>query len=199
VTAGVVVLAGGEASRLPGKLALDAGGTPLVVRIFRAVAPGRETVVSCAATFAPEIDALLTAPLVVDRWKRRGPLAGLLSALPHLRARYVAAIAGDAPFVGSALLDSLEQAWRDGDEAVVPQHASGRIEPLSALYDRIAFLREGFAVHANGDGSVAGVVRRLRARMLFVGDPAALRSINTPADYAAARDAFAAPAASDPQ
>ena len=34
---GVIVLAGGEATRLPGKLFLDAGDLPLLVRVYRNV------------------------------------------------------------------------------------------------------------------------------------------------------------------
>jgi molybdopterin-guanine dinucleotide biosynthesis protein A len=187
LSAAVVIVAGGEATRLPGKLALDAGGVPLVVRAFRALAPGRETFVSCKATFAPEIDAQLTAPLVVDRAPRRGPLGGLLSTFPLVRARYVAVFAGDAPFVDAATLAALERALRDGDEAVVPMHPCGRLEPLCALYDRLAFLREGFAVLHGAGASVAGVARRLRMRTIDSLGDAVLRSVNTPADYAAAR------------
>ena len=39
----VVILAGGEATRLPGKLALDVGDVPLLVRVYRNVSPERET------------------------------------------------------------------------------------------------------------------------------------------------------------
>lgn len=187
MSAAVVIVAGGEATRLPGKLALDAGGVPLIVRAFRALAPGRETFVSCKATFAPEIDAQLTAPLVVDRTPQRGPLGGLLSTFPLVHSRYVAVVAGDAPFVDAATLATLQGALRDGDEAVVPVGADGRLEPLCALYDRLAFLREGFSVLRGAGASVATVARRLRLRTIDSLGAAVLRSVNTPAEYAAVR------------
>ena len=56
---GVLILAGGEATRLPNKLALDAGVVPMIVRVYRNVSPNRETFVSCKATFPREIDDLL--------------------------------------------------------------------------------------------------------------------------------------------
>ena len=64
---GVLILAGGEATRLPGKLALDAGDVPMVVRVYRnfadaAGAPLRETYVSCKGTLDPRVDALLPVP-----------------------------------------------------------------------------------------------------------------------------------------
>jgi molybdopterin-guanine dinucleotide biosynthesis protein A len=190
VRAGVVVVAGGEATRLPGKLALDAAGVPLLVRTYRNVSRNREAFISCKATFAPPIDAALDAPLVVDRWPRRGPLAGLISTMALMRSPYVFAVAADAPFVDSAFLEKLENALQTGDEGVVPVHGSGaalRLEPLAALYDRLAFLREGFAEMRTGRGSVAAAVARLRARMLPCADSAFLTSINTPADYATLR------------
>jgi molybdopterin-guanine dinucleotide biosynthesis protein A len=160
------------------------------VRTFRNVSTGRETFVSCKGTFAPQIDALLEAPLVVDRWPRRGPLAGLISALAQMRSRFVFAVAGDAPFVDAAFIEALEREWRHGDEAVVPTHGEGAervLEPLAALYDRLAFLREGFAEMRAGGSSIIATVERLRSRALRFENSALLRSINTAADYAGLR------------
>jgi len=154
------------------------------------VSSGRETFVSCKGTFAPQIDALLEAPLVVDRWPRRGPLAGLISTLAHMRSRFVFAVAGDAPFVDGAFIERLENEWRHGDEAVVPAHGDGQdlvLEPLAALYDRFAFLREGFAEMRAGGSSIVATIERLRSRTLRIENSALLRSINTAADYAELR------------
>src|SRR5580658_5180826 len=59
---GVVILAGGGATRLPHKLELEAGGVPMLVRVFRNVSPRRKTYISCAGSFSPEIDTLLDCP-----------------------------------------------------------------------------------------------------------------------------------------
>jgi molybdopterin-guanine dinucleotide biosynthesis protein A len=193
VKAGVAILAGGEATRLPGKLELEAGGAPLLLRVLRNVRGERETVIACKGSFAPELDALLDVPLVVDRWVRRGPLAGFLSALTALRAPRVFALAGDAPFVDGAFLQRLEDAFRTGDEAVVPVHfgAGGeQLEPLCALYDRAAVLREGPGVLHSEGGSLRALVRRLRARSYRVGDPALFANVNTASQYAGLRASF---------
>jgi len=63
----VLILGGGEATRLPGKLALDAGDVPMIARVYRNVREAGPVYVSCKATFPPEIDALLPCPMVVDR------------------------------------------------------------------------------------------------------------------------------------
>jgi molybdopterin-guanine dinucleotide biosynthesis protein A len=185
--AGVVILAGGEATRLPGKLALDVGGIPLILRVFRNLSSGRETFVSCKGTFAAETDALLDAALVVDRWSRRGPLAGVVSAMSRMASPLVFAAAGDAPFVTSSLIDALEAARRAGDEAVVPMHpdADGaeRLEPLAALYDRVAVLREGGAMLRERRYSMHGLLSRLRVRRVRAGDALTFANVNTRASY----------------
>jgi molybdopterin-guanine dinucleotide biosynthesis protein A len=187
---GVLILGGGEATRLPGKLELAAGDLPMLARVFRNVSGGRETWVSCKGSLPPALDALLPVPAVVDRWSRRGPLAGMLTTMARMRSRFVFAVAGDAPFVSSRFVDELAAAVHDGDEALVPTHERGgerQIEPLAALYDRLAFLREGFPVLRGGRGKLALVIDRLRTRYVEVDDARIFANVNTPEDYAALR------------
>lgn len=185
---GILILAGGEATRLPGKLALAAGDVPLVARVYRNFAQaGRETFVATNRTFAPELDALLPVPAAIDRWSRRGPLGGMLTTMGCMRSRFVFAVAGDAPFVTPELLERLLAERRPGDEAVVPERrADGKqfLEPLAALYDRTAFLREGLPVLRGGRGALQLVIRRLRARFVPVEDGLTFTNVNTPGDYA---------------
>ena len=191
---GVVILAGGEASRLPGKLALSAGDVPMLVRVYRNVSAGRQTVVSCRGGLPPEIDALLQCRKVSDRWEIRGPLCGLLSAMEELTMPLVFAVAGDAPFVDGALIERLAETWQAGDEAVVPAHERAerkRFEPLAALYDRAAFLREGEKT-LRGKASMHAVLGRLRVRPYLIRDDEEriFTNVNTPADYAALSEAL---------
>jgi molybdopterin-guanine dinucleotide biosynthesis protein A len=190
----VIVLAGGEATRLPGKLALDAGAVPMLERVYRNVSPGRTTVLSCKAAqhldFAPSIDARRIA----DRWPLRGPLSGLLSTMSELRTPYVFAVAGDAPFVDAAFIDRLEAELQPDDEAVVPtrtMRGTDQIEPLAAIYAREAFLREGLPVLLGGNGALRAVIDRLRTRFVRIVDERIFANVNTPDDYAAVRRVLA--------
>jgi molybdopterin-guanine dinucleotide biosynthesis protein A len=178
----VVILAGGEASRLPGKLELDAGGVPLLVRVYRNVRGIGPVIVSASRSFSPEIEMALECPVVIDRWPRRGPLAGLYSAFEHVRERQVFVVSGDAPFVTPTTLAELAQAWEPAVQAVVPQNAQGRPEPLCALYDRVGFLQAAAAVLAEGSGGVAAAVERLRAKRVRLSDERVFANVNTPAD-----------------
>lgn len=178
---GVVILAGGEATRLPGKLELDAGGLPLILRVLQNVRNAGPVYVSANRSFPSEIDMALHCPIVVDRHPGRGPLSGLLSTLPYVREPWVFVTAGDAPHVSAAVVAELAAAWEPGIEAVVPQNAAGKLEPLCALYERGALLEAGPAV-LRASGGVAAVVEHLRAKRVRLSDDRVFASVNTPAD-----------------
>jgi molybdopterin-guanine dinucleotide biosynthesis protein A len=188
---GVLILAGGQATRLPNKLELDAGRLPMIVRVFRNVSAGRETFVSCKATFPAEIDALLPCPMVVDRWPLRGPLAGILSTMAQMRSRYVFAVAGDAPFITGAFIDRLAEQLRPGDQAVVPRHG-GQIEPLAAIYERQPYLLAGTPTLLAGRGALRLVLDGLATNYIDMEEDERLfANVNTPADYAAIHEVLA--------
>jgi molybdopterin-guanine dinucleotide biosynthesis protein A len=190
-TVTVIVLAGGEATRLPGKLFMDAGDLPLLVRVYRNVCAGRATIMSCKGALPYEIDMLIDAPAVVDRWPMRGPLSGLLSTMSEARTPWVFAVAGDAPFVDAAFIDAIEARIEPGDEAIVPRRSrDGKpaIEPLAALYERDAFLREGLPVLSGGHGKLEMVVDRLKTRFVDIDDDRIFANVNTPDEYDAIRN-----------
>lgn len=179
---GIVLLAGGEATRLPGKLELDAGGEPLILRVYRNLAQAGPIYVSSNRSFPPEIDSALECPIVIDRWPRRGPLAALHSVFTYVREPLVFVTAADAPFVNAAVVRELLAAWQSGVRAVVPVNTQGRLEPLCALYERAAFLAISGEVLANGSGSVAGAVERLKAKRVHLSDERAFADVDTAAD-----------------
>ncbi|GAC1577523.1 MAG: molybdenum cofactor guanylyltransferase [Candidatus Elarobacter sp.] len=191
---GICILAGGEATRLPGKLALEVDSVPMLVRVYRNVSRGREhaTWLSTKGELPPEIVQHLDVPQVVDRWPLRGPLSGLLSTMSAMPSEWVFAVAGDAPFVDAAYVESLVAQAQPGDEAVIPMHGddSKRIEPLAALYRREAFLREGMPILLRGDGALRLVIDRLKARFVPVRDERPFTNVNTPADYDRLRGAL---------
>src|SRR5579883_1382302 len=132
----VVILAGGNATRLPGKLELDAGGGPLLLRVYRNVLAIGPVFVSANRTFPAALDESLRCPIVIDRSPGHGPLSGLVSTFAHVRQARVFVVAGDAPFAGAGTAEELLAAWEAGIEAVVPVDAQGRLQPLCAVYER---------------------------------------------------------------
>jgi molybdopterin-guanine dinucleotide biosynthesis protein A len=180
---GVVVLAGGRATRFPGKLEALVDGTPLLARVVSALREVGPIAISARDTFSPRLDALLDCPIVVDRWPDRGPLGGLLSACGELSTPRVFAVAGDAPLVTREVVETLCAAWEPGDEAAVPAHDGG-IEPLAALYERSAVLREAWNVLQTEGGAMHALLARLRTRRVPL-DARYFLNINTPSDLAA--------------
>lgn len=177
----VVILAGGEATRYPGKLESDVNGTPLLLRVYENLRGTGPVYVSANRSFPPAIDAALECPVIVDRWPRRGPLGALHTAFGAVSEARVFVAAGDAPFVNGDVMRDLAAAWEDGLEAVVPQHG-GRLEPLCAIYARAAFLRESYEILTSGSGSVAAVVERLKTKRVRLHDERAFINFNTAED-----------------
>ena len=83
----IVILAGGRATRFPGKLEAPLDGEPLLARVYHHVRDIAPTMIAGRDTFSGTLDALLDCPIVVDRWPDRGPLGGLLSAA-HETSRF---------------------------------------------------------------------------------------------------------------
>jgi molybdopterin-guanine dinucleotide biosynthesis protein A len=187
---GVIILAGGQATRLPHKLELAAGEVPMLVRVYRNVSGAHTTYISCSGAFPVDLDAQLPCPMVIDRWTVRGPLSGILSTMSEMNERFAFVVAGDAPHISAPFIDFLAASHQPGDEAIVPRHPHG-IEPLAALYDRVAFLREGLPLLLAGDGAPRRVIERLKTRYIELDDPAMFASVNTPDDYAKLREEFA--------
>ena len=176
----IVILAGGRATRFPGKLEAQLGGEPLLARVYRQLRDVAPAFVAGAGNLSHALDDALDCPLVIDRWPGRGPLGGLLSAACETHARHIFAVAGDAPHVNAEVIAALRAAWQDGDEAVVPEH-DGRLEPLAALYDREAMLREAWACMQDEDRSMRALLARLRVRTVTL--PAAFfLNVNTKDD-----------------
>lgn len=177
----MVILAGGEARRFPGKLESDAGGVPLLLRVYRNVRSIGPVYVSANAPFGREVARELDCAIVPDREPGRGPLGGLISTFESIPQPLCFTLAGDAPFVDRSVFDRLLAAWEPQLEAAVAERG-GRIEPLCALYAREAFLREGRRELAAGSGAVRAVVERLAHRRVSFPDERALAGINTIAD-----------------
>lgn len=179
--AAIVVLAGGRATRFPGKLEQNVGDEPLLQLVCRnARATGLPVYLAGSDEFTPAIAYRLDVPMLRDRWPGDGPLRALASACATIDSKHVFALAGDEPSVDAALLGALYAAMRPGDEAVVPRHGS-RLEPLAALYDRAALLRESEALFARGVYAMHALLERLHRRPVDV-RASYFTNVNTPGD-----------------
>jgi molybdopterin-guanine dinucleotide biosynthesis protein A len=190
----VVILAGGQATRFPGKLERPIGDVPLLVRTYRNLREAFPVYIAVNHAPDPSIGALLDAQIVFDRTPQRGPLAALLTALERVRESRAFVVAGDMPFVHSRTLSAMLESWQANDEAVIALDEVGDPQPLLAIYDRIAFIRTAAEVNMERDG-VKDVLVRLRWRGVTLKDRSATFNINTEQQYYAALDRFTGAAA----
>jgi molybdopterin-guanine dinucleotide biosynthesis protein A len=180
----IVVLAGGRASRFPGKLEALVDGEPLLLRTYRvARATGWPVYVSAHGPFAAEIDRRLDCPVLVDRRPWGGPLRALHSACEHVAHERIFALAADLPRIETSLLTDIAARWQPDDEAVVPRHDSV-LEPLAAVYKRSALLHESFTLFGQGNEAMHALIERIRTRFADVPKEFFV-NVNTPADLAA--------------
>jgi molybdenum cofactor guanylyltransferase len=193
----VVLLAGGAATRLPGKLAMPIEGEPMVARVHRRLT---STGLACIASFRdandPTRSLLPSVDAAFDEAPGQGPLGGLISACAKATTPLIFAAAGDVPGLGVDFIGSLKDEYdrsraTGGDiEAVVPRWPDGTCEPLAALYDRAALERAGRETLASSERRVMAAVQRLQIayHALADADRARLFNVNTSADYVAASE-----------
>jgi molybdopterin-guanine dinucleotide biosynthesis protein A len=191
------ILAGGRAARFDGtdKGSLIVGGRRIVERQLAALAAVADDVRIVANDASRYAD--LGVPIIPDLIPGAGPLGGLYTALADARHDRVLALACDLPFVSGALLERLtaESGTAEEMDAVVPRTRRG-LEPLCAIY------RKGCAAAARRQIDLgelrmtvflAGLcVRELDYRSIPADIEGTLfENVNTPHDYARARDRVA--------
>jgi molybdopterin-guanine dinucleotide biosynthesis protein A len=194
VEASLVLLAGGLATRLPGKLMRRVGGVPLLVRVYRRLAPlGIPCVLSVREPLPDDVASLIPAPQVRDEEHGAGPLAGLSAAAAAVRTAYLFAVAGDLPDIEPRVLQALaqrlvrESSPGPAPQAVVPRHSNGQIEPLAALYESAALSAAARRVLARGSRRVSDVLAEMRTcyHPISPDDETCYRNVNTLADWEA--------------
>ena len=176
----LLLLAGGAASRLPGKLEREFHGKPLLLHAFDNLrSAGLPMYVAVATPFSPAIASALDATVIYDTQPLRGPLWALLDASARIDAERIFVIAADLPHIDATVLRRLAAASRAGDEAIVPQHAGG-VEPLAALYDRDALLSAA-RTFSNEHSAMRDLLKALRVRYETM-DSRYFTNVNTPGD-----------------
>ncbi|SDM68949.1 molybdenum cofactor guanylyltransferase [Allokutzneria albata] len=172
----LIVLAGGEGSRLGGqdKAALVLGGRTLLDRVLDAVDPGARVIV-----VGPRRE---TARPVV--WTREdppggGPVAGLAAGLARVSADVVAVLAVDQPGITAATLTRLRAALTEDVDGVVLVDAEGRPQWMVGVW-RTGALRRCLPGSPSGS-SLRRVLGALTVRRLPA-ENAEADDIDTPED-----------------
>lgn len=140
INASAVILAGGESKRMgTDKASLVINGTSLVERVAGNMRGCFNEVILSTRDIDIEIDDVTT---VKDKYGRRGPAIGLISAASEIKNDWVFVIACDMPVASNKLINYMST-LRDGVDMVVP-NAEGQVQPLFAFYSKrsIELLKE---------------------------------------------------------
>lgn len=180
------------------KALLDFGGVPLIVHLARLIEP----LVACVTVVGPPRRyQAVGLRAIADRDTggrgskriRRGPLAGIATALDATHLPWNLIVACDLPYLSRAWLEwLLSRAMRSPGQIVVP-HTGRGLEPLAAVYRRECGAPITAAL-ARGARKVTDVIEELRMDVVYQRewrrlDPRelVLKNMNTPGDYDEAR------------
>jgi molybdopterin-guanine dinucleotide biosynthesis protein A len=185
-----IVLAGGRSSRMgTPKALLLFDNTPLIVHIVSTLQPlfAEVVVVAAAGQDLPSIPVTL----VRDEVAYQGPVGGICYGLKAARGSLCFVTACDSAFLNPRLITHLVSQIPEHD--VVVPHWQGRFQPLHAVYRRSVLpLLE--AQLARGELRPVALFEKVRTRRVeedeirrFDPDGSSFFNMNTPEDYAAAR------------
>lgn len=186
----IVLLAGGPATRLPGKLALEIGGEPMLARVYRQLTlTGWPCVISVRAPLSARMPGDAPYQVALDDVPDGGPLVGLRNAAALVWTPLMFAAAADLPNLSVAfagrLLAAFDAAGPRAPQAVLPTWPDGKVEPLAALYDTAAYAHGAASALAAGRRKVTAALDGLEilAYPVRPEDEEALLNVNTPQDY----------------
>jgi molybdopterin-guanine dinucleotide biosynthesis protein A len=132
--AGVILLAGGQSSRMgTNKALLSLGGKKNVERIVDELSKVSSLSTPLIVTNQPDVYSWLELPMTSDVFPGQGPLAGIHAGMLASDHKVNLVVACDMPFVSSSLARwLLEQAGNY--DATVPRITPNVLHPLFAVY-----------------------------------------------------------------
>ncbi|MDF2037139.1 molybdenum cofactor guanylyltransferase [Cytobacillus oceanisediminis] len=183
-----IILAGGHSSRMgENKALLKIGGKTVIERIADQLSSILPNVIIVANK--QEDYQFLGLPLVNDRWKEKGPLAGIHAGLSESRTHNNLIVACDMPFISGELARLLLEQL-DHHQASVPE-IRGQLHPLFAAYRKDARVAAELALKENKlrirqflqDIDTAILKEDLLREMGFLYKDAHLFNMNRPDEY----------------
>lgn len=131
-----VILAGGKSSRMgTNKALLTLNNQTVIEHVVLEMQAVSDCIV--IVTNEPEQYQFLNIPMIADRYKQKGPLAGIEAAMYYKQASDFIVAACDMPFIHRNIYRTLYHQL-DGYDAVVPI-VNDRLQPLSGIYRKEAW------------------------------------------------------------
>ena len=158
----ILILAGGDSERLGCRKAFyKVNGKIMIKHVFdRTTNLSREVVISCKLG-REELKAMFpTARVTVDKSGEKGPLIGMMDALPEISADYVAVLACDCPMVKPEVVEFMFRC-AEGHDGALLRWPNGYMEPLQAVYRTKLLLGAAESARKNGRNKLGDVVDSL--------------------------------------
>ncbi|MBQ3505120.1 MAG: formate dehydrogenase accessory sulfurtransferase FdhD [Oscillospiraceae bacterium] len=130
-----VILAGGKSSRMGfDKQLLMDNHRPLMESLIQSLKQEFDDIL--IVTAKPELYAGMSVRVCTDRYRDKGPLAGVHAAMEHARSRYLYLIACDMPVVHLPFICHMKGRLRETGADICACRRNGRMEPFNAFYSR---------------------------------------------------------------
>jgi molybdopterin-guanine dinucleotide biosynthesis protein A len=171
----LLIMAGGRATRLGGvrKTALWVGGRPILERVLVQLGPLAEQRI--ALVHDADLPALDGLQLLIDVHEYAGPLPALAHGLAAATGDVVLLVAGDMPFVATAVFRYMLRLQLEHNAAVVVPYVDGHIESMHAVFRRRDLLDAIGAAQREGEQRLFKVFESLSPRLI---DEAELRALD---------------------
>ncbi len=180
-----VILAGGKSSRMgSNKALLHFGGRPLISVLVDRIRPITSQIL--ISSNDPHPYEFLNLPVIPDKYRGQGPLAGLHAAMLWNDCSLYMALACDLPNLEAPLLRRLV-GFAKGYDVAIPRTKDGLAHPLCAVYRRTC-LPEVEQSLLRGDNKIIEILMQSSLSIRWVGPEEGhfretdLANINTPED-----------------
>jgi molybdenum cofactor guanylyltransferase len=159
------VLAGGLSSRMgEDKSRMPFRGKPLIMYAVESLSPVCERIIISSNLRNYDFTGCEVWP---DELPLKAPINGLYSCLKRSGTDWNFVLTCDMPFTNPQLFSFLLEQARD-DDAVIPVHDQGNVEPLCGLYHRSTLGVLGNQLQA-GQYSILRLLQSVRCRYLTIG------------------------------
>ena len=159
---GILILAGGSSERMSAEKAFfEINGKPMIRHVVERVFKlSNEIVISCKSGREKLVELFPQVNVVLDKNKKKGPLTGLMSALPEIRSEYTALVTCDCPKIKSEVIRLLfEYAKNHG--GAVPRWPNGYMEPLQAVYETVKLRKAVNEAWKGGKMKLTNVLKKI--------------------------------------
>jgi len=181
-----VILAGGKSSRFGSNKALAVvDSKPLLQHVADLMS---NLFSECLlVTNTPAVYEFLSLPMIHDRYRDMGPLAGIHAALLQISTPRAFVVACDMPSLSPALIRYLCSIDEQEYDVVIPRLEKGP-EPLFGIYHKKSLAIIGSCLQKN-ECQITRVLEYLQVRwvneeeiLLITGDLACFKNVNRPSD-----------------